>query len=95
MRTTLLIACATVALGSSATAASFSCDKAATKVEHTICDDKLLSAKDGEMGRWLHKAMQGTDIKHEQRDWLRHHDRDCGPIETMFLSIKLNGAFYE
>lgn len=64
-------------LSTNVTAASFNCHKASTKVEHAICDDKWLSEKDGEMGRLYHKAMKHANIKHEQRDWVSHRNRDC------------------
>jgi len=44
----ILSALAIMALGSHATAASFNCHKAATKIEHAICADRCLSELDGE-----------------------------------------------
>lgn len=74
-----LMAIAIMTFGASTgMAASFNCHKASTKVEHAICEDKYLSQKDGEMGRVYHEALKHADIKHEQRDWVKHRNRSCG-----------------
>ena len=77
MKKITLIACSIVALGSNLTAASFNCNNATTPIEHAICEDQWLSEKDGEMGRWFHKAMRHANIKHEQRDWISYRNRNC------------------
>lgn len=73
-----LVAMGLATLTTNVTAASFNCHKASTKIEHAICEDKWLSEKDGEMGRLYHKAMRHANIKHEQRDWVSHRNRNCG-----------------
>ncbi len=73
-----LVAIGIITLSTNITAASFNCSKASSKIEHAICDDKWLNQKDGEMGRLYHKAMQHANIKHEQRDWVSHRNRNCG-----------------
>ena len=73
-----LAAMSVMALVSHVSAASFNCHKAATKIEHAICEDRWLSEKDGEMGRIYSKASRYANIKHEQRDWVHFRNRNCG-----------------
>jgi len=67
-----------VTLGTNLSAASFNCNKASTKIEHAICEDRWLSEKDGEMGRVYAHASKISNLKHEQRDWIHHRNRNCG-----------------
>ena len=83
----LLLTIGSVTLTINASAASFNCHKASTKVEHAICDDKYLSQKDGEMGRVYHKALKHADIKHEQRDWVKHRNRSCGADQNCLYDL--------
>ena len=74
-----LSALAIMALGSYATAASFNCHKAATKIEHAICEDKWLSELDGEMGKLYHKAKAYQhDLPQYQKMWIKNRNAECG-----------------
>jgi uncharacterized protein len=74
-----LSALAIMALGSHATAASFNCHKAATKIEHAICEDKWLSELDGEMGKLYHKAKAYQhDLPQYQKMWIKNRNAECG-----------------
>jgi uncharacterized protein len=63
-----------------AQAASFDCQKASSKVEHAICDDKGLSAQDGLMGQLYSEVRESssdegaTALRHEQVEWLKVRD---------------------
>lgn len=62
-------------LSNYASAASFDCTKAATKVERTICSNPELSRLDDEMGISYKKALKYAadvdPIRKEQRGWLK------------------------
>ena len=83
----MLVTIGSITLATNASAASFNCHKASTKVEHAICEDKYLSQKDGEMGRVYHKALKHADIKHEQRDWVKHRNRSCGADQDCLYDL--------
>ncbi len=83
----MLLAMGSITLTMNASAASFNCHKASTKVEHAICDDKYLSQKDGEMGRVYHNASKHANLKHEQRDWVKHRNRSCGADQDCLYDL--------
>ena len=83
----MLLTIGSVTLTMNASAASFNCHKASTKVEHAICDDKYLSQKDGEMGRVYHNASKHANLKHEQRDWVKHRNRSCGADQDCLYDL--------
>lgn len=64
-------------------AASFSCEKAETQLEHTICDDFDLNAADAELGdiyQDLLKTLRKTDaeqVRQFQRRWLETRENNC------------------
>jgi uncharacterized protein len=69
-------------------AASFDCARAGNTLEHTICDDAVLSAADGHMGE-LYRELRGSltksrqdELKQEQRDWLKQRTRICAADDT-------------
>jgi len=86
--TTMTIAALGVSLfATTATAASFNCHKASTPTEKAICGDKYLSQLDGKMGDIYKKASTHADIKHEQRDWISHRNRNCNANEDCLYDM--------
>jgi len=80
-----LVAAALLALGNSATAASFDCRKASTGIERVICDDSELNRLDGEMGRLYQKAKHIPGMKEEQRNWVHRRNKMCGSSDGCLL----------
>jgi uncharacterized protein len=68
-----------VAAAPMATAASFDCAKAGTRIEKLICADAELGRLDTELGRLYAEARRSAAepaaMKRAQRDWLRLRDR--------------------
>lgn len=73
-------------LGITATAASFPCGRATTKVERMICANPELSTLDEQLGRYYAAAnielgSGATCLRDDQREWLRTrnacHDGQC------------------
>jgi uncharacterized protein len=62
-----------------ASAASFDCAKAGTRIEKLICADAELSRLDTELGRLYaaarRSAAEPAAVKRAQRDWLKQRDR--------------------
>jgi uncharacterized protein len=86
--TTMTIAALGVSLfATTATAASFNCHKASTPTEKAICGDKYLSQLDSKMGEIYKKASRHTNIKHEQRDWISHRNRNCSANEDCLYDM--------
>ena len=70
-------------------AASFNCDKASTKIEHAICNDKKLSEKDSEMGKTYREVAKYTDIKQSQRHWISQRNKNCGDnVNCLYAEIE-------
>ena len=82
-----IVAVGAFIFASTLTAASFNCRKASTSVERAICGDKYLSQLDGKMGNVYHKASRFANIKHEQRDWISHRNRNCGSNEDCLYDM--------
>ena len=74
----MLLTIGSVTLATNASAASFDCNKASTRIEHVICDDVYLNAEDREMGYEYKNASKHVNLKHSQRDWIKHRNRNCG-----------------
>lgn len=86
-------ACVLFAASAPALAASFDCSRAATAVEHTICEDRTLSALDDEMALDYRAALKRTSgaaksgIRSEQKTWLRQRNAcasDASCIDTAY-----------
>ncbi|WP_169741243.1 lysozyme inhibitor LprI family protein [Andreprevotia chitinilytica] len=79
LRNTLLLALCTVSLSTLTHAASFDCDKAKTKVEHLICNDKALGELDVSLSGMYHyrldSAADQDGLVQAQRDWLTQRNR--------------------
>lgn len=60
-------------------AASFDCDKAASRAEHLICTDESLSKLDSDLGdafsEAIHNAANQELLIHSQRAWLKARNR--------------------
>lgn len=86
----LILAIAWLAMSSAATAASFDCDKAATKVEKLICSDAALSKLDDELavayktGRQDEK--QAEAVRKAQKEWLKDRNTcsDAGCVKRVY-----------
>ena len=74
----MLLTIGSVTLVTNASAASFDCNKASTGIEHVICDDVYLNAEDREMGYAYKSASKHVNLKHSQRDWIKHRNSNCG-----------------
>jgi uncharacterized protein len=73
-----LVCAAVVALAASAQAASFDCKKAASRIEHLICDDPDLNSYDSQLqGAYagaLDRSLHAAQVTADQRAWLRQRD---------------------
>src|SRR5262249_52382773 len=87
MRLAIAAAAASLLLVSGAAkAASFDCKKAASRVEHLICDDGDLNSFDSQIeGAYLGALDRSNDpshVKETQRAWLKERD-GCGDAKCM------------
>ncbi len=70
---------------------SFDCAKATTEIEKSICNNKELSAIDGQLGKVYSKLRkllpksEATNLKKEQRIWLKMRDSTCPPYDIECL----------
>lgn len=79
-----------LAMMTAAQAASFDCRKAATKVEKAICADDELSSLDEEMAATYQLALKkgkASDVKAEQREWLKERNSCDGEGATGYDSM--------
>ena len=86
----LTVAVALVAsiAGNLAAAASFSCDKASTKVEKMICADPALSEYDEHLARYYRAGREalstsGSCLVRNQREWLAAKRNKCADAECL------------
>lgn len=104
MRQMLWVVLVLVALPALAVAASFECEKAATKVEKLICSNDELSKLDEKLSDAYKKSLQRTDIKQKavvsQRQWLKNVRNPCTVVEcvkdayeTRIQEIELMSSF--
>lgn len=68
--------------GAPAEAQSFDCTKATTRVEHAICNDKVIGELDTKLARTFKDALAASSDKRqsllrEQRGWLAQRDKTC------------------
>ena len=73
-------------LGTFASAASFDCTKASTKIEKFICSDGELSKLDDELASlYASVRSQNQDIVSQQRKWLREKRGTCETVDCLKL----------
>ena len=65
---------------------SFSCSKAGTKIEHSICDYGELSEYDNLMDRMYQELKSKPEVKKSQRKWLKMRDKQCSSGDFDCLS---------
>ncbi|HEX3363436.1 lysozyme inhibitor LprI family protein [Phenylobacterium sp.] len=75
----------------SAQAASFDCSKAASRIEHLVCDDPDLNSLDSQLqGAYLgalDRSNHPLDVKQKQLAWLRQRD-DCADRSCMAVAYR-------
>ncbi|MDM8565484.1 lysozyme inhibitor LprI family protein [Candidatus Halobeggiatoa sp. HSG11] len=90
----------TLLASNSLMAASFNCGKAATEIEHLICDDPILNDADSKLGKAykkLRRVLSKAETKllvEEQRSWLEKRDLElinCSELdcEVRFYEIRI------
>ena len=78
-------------VSTSASAASFDCSKANTRVEHSICNDKTLNDADTLMGLAYRAVRAALDpagakaLRSEQLQWVRERDATCDSSDISCL----------
>lgn len=91
VNTILLLTASFSITSNTAPAASFNCNKAATKVEKMICDDSELSKLDDKMGSLYRQAIQNNKspghLMTQQIAWLKNRDK-CITTECLKQNYK-------
>jgi uncharacterized protein len=79
MRTTIAMGLLSLVVVSSARAATFDCDKAASFAEKVVCSDSRITAMDDELGSLYKAALASSPnkdtLKADQKAWLASRDR--------------------
>jgi uncharacterized protein len=92
-RNSWLVLLTTFALANPASAASFDCSKAASKIEKMICQDEELSRLDGQLGEKFNAAArlstQPDQLKNAQRSWLRDRRNPCTDKPCLVAAYQL------
>ncbi|HEY5995087.1 MAG TPA: lysozyme inhibitor LprI family protein [Gallionellaceae bacterium] len=74
-------------LSSPAQAASFNCDRAATKMEQLICSDAALSRTDENLAAAYERALKAASdpepIRKLQREWLADTAKHCDSVACL------------
>ncbi len=92
MNKLILVISGWLALGMTAQAASFDCQKAQSKVEHLICDDPEISKLDDELSKTYQDDLSKANDKQkqqlitEQKHWLKNTRNVCQDITCLKLA---------
>ncbi len=83
MKNFLIITSTIFFIGCNAFAASFDCRKANSPIEKTICNNKILSELDSQLGHTYKKVLENKNevltkqIRTKQKKWLKSRNNEC------------------